>query len=65
MAEINPADYITVKDKDSGLYLAKYRSLFGLTRKDQLYKLAETNAHRPTIRQVADLIMLVESDKPR
>lgn len=39
MAEINPADYVIVEDKDSKLYLAKHRSLFGSKRDKQLYKL--------------------------
>ena len=64
MEEINPADYILLEHKFSLLYLAKKRSLFGFNRDESLIKLSGGNGFRPTIRNLADLILLLESSKP-
>ena len=64
MVDINAADYLIVENNESRLYLAKHRSLFYLPRKDQMIELAQTNGFMPTIRDFADLVLLIDSKKP-
>ena len=63
MKEINPADYVLVRDRDSMLYLAKQRSFYGINWENQLYKLSERKGFRPNIRDFVDLVLLLESNK--
>ena len=61
--EINPADYILVRDKDSNLYLTKQRTLQNNNWEEQIRKLAERKSYMCEIRDFLDLRDLLDSRK--
>jgi len=61
MADINPKDYILVRDEDSKLYLAKYRTLQNNNWEQQIRKLAERKGFITEIRDFLDLRYLLDS----
>ncbi|AJF62923.1 MAG: hypothetical protein QT11_C0001G0787 [archaeon GW2011_AR20] len=63
MAEINPADYILIKDRDSNLYSAKNRVLYKHDWEEQIRKLAERKGDMCEIRDFLDLRDLLDSRK--
>ena len=63
MQEINPADYILVRDKDSNLYLTKQRILQEHNWEGQIRKLAKRKGYMSLISDFFDLKDLLDSRK--
>lgn len=63
MVEINPRDYVLVRDRGSNLYLAKGRSLFDLNANDQIRRSQERNGFASTTKDFVDFVLLLDSKR--
>lgn len=62
--KVEPNDFIAVPKDGGYIYLGKKRIQPGLDWETQIRELADRNAKMPTIRDLIDLLMLLESDEP-